>query len=59
MQMQITEYLSGSGSSIYNITNSVVENCLLFCNENEFNGSGGNIVCYGPGKNSIQRPKSM
>lgn len=48
-------YLSGSGISIYNITNSVVENCLLFCNENEFNGSGGNIVCYGPGKNSVQR----
>ena len=48
-------YLSGSGISIYNIVDSVVENCLLFCNENEFNGSGGNIVCYGPGKNSIQR----
>lgn len=48
-------YLSGSGISIYNITNSIVENCLLFCNENEFNGSGGNLVCYGPGKNSVQR----
>ncbi len=48
-------YLSGSGISIYNIVDSVVENCLLFCNENEFNGSGGNLVCYGPGKNSIQR----
>ena len=48
-------YLSGSGISIYNIVDSVVENCLLFCNENEFNGSGGNIVCYGPGKNSVQR----
>ena len=48
-------YLSGSGISIYNVVDSVVENCLLFCNENEFNGSGGNIVCYGPGKNSVQR----
>ena len=48
-------YLSGSGISIYNIVNSVVENCLLFCNENEFNGSGGNLVCYGPGVKSVQR----
>ncbi|MBR2872273.1 MAG: hypothetical protein IKB99_02140, partial [Lentisphaeria bacterium] len=48
-------YLSGSGISLYNVVDTVVENCLLFCNENEFNGSGGNIVCYGPGKNSVQR----
>ena len=48
-------YLSGGGIFTTRGNDTVIEDCLLFCCENEFNGSGGNLICIGPVKRSIQR----
>ena len=48
-------YLSGGGITTTRGGNTVIEDCVLFCNENEFNGSGGNLICFGPVKQSVQR----
>ncbi|MBR7139179.1 MAG: DUF1565 domain-containing protein [Lentisphaeria bacterium] len=48
-------YLSGSGIIMRGVTGTTVENCVLFANHTDFNNSGGNLVFYGPAKNSTQR----
>lgn len=48
-------YLSGSGVMLVHFADSLIEDCIFFANHTEFLSSGGNLVCYGPGKNTIQR----
>ena len=48
-------YLCGSGVTFNKFSDSIVEDCIFFANSTEFNNSGGNLLCYGPGKNTIQR----
>lgn len=48
-------YLCGCGVMFIRFADSIVEDCVFFANHTEFNSSGGNLICYGPGKNTIQR----
>ena len=48
-------YLCGSGVTFNRFADSLIEECIFFANNTEFNGSGGNLLCYGPGKTTVQR----
>lgn len=41
-------YLSGGGISLNRPVDTDIDDCTAFSNNNEFNGSGGNIICYNP-----------
>ncbi|NLF94905.1 MAG: DUF1565 domain-containing protein, partial [Oligosphaeraceae bacterium] len=48
-------YLNGSGIGYSRSNNSVIEDCVAMGNGSHFCGSGGNIICFGPAKNSVIR----
>lgn len=48
-------YLNGSGIVLARPNDTVIEDCVLYANNTEFNGSGGNLICYGPAERTYQR----
>ncbi len=48
-------YLNGSGIVLARPIDTLIEDCVLFANSTEFNGSGGNLICYGPAERTHQR----
>ncbi|NLO07386.1 MAG: hypothetical protein GX131_16275 [candidate division WS1 bacterium] len=50
-----TAFLNGGGISIVRPKDSLIEDCLAFGNYSTFNSSGGNIICWSPATNTIQR----
>jgi hypothetical protein len=43
-----TVYLSGGGIILMWPTACDIDDCLCFYNDNDFSGSGGNIICFNP-----------
>ena len=48
-------YLNGGGIGTCRADNTVIENCVAMGNGSQFCSPGGNIVCFGPSKNSTIR----
>lgn len=41
-------YLNGSGIVLSRPTDSLIEDCWVYANDNDFGNSGGNIICFNP-----------
>lgn len=50
-----TAFLNGGGIALVRPRDCLIEDCVAFGNYSTFNSSGGNIICWTPATNTIQR----
>lgn len=52
---RLTAFLNGGGMALVRPRDCLIEHCQAFGNYSTFNSSGGNIICWSPATNTIQR----
>lgn len=54
-----TAFLNGGGIALVRPKDCLIEDCVAFGNYSTFNSSGGNIICWTPATNTIQRRNTV
>ncbi len=54
-----TAFLNGGGIALVRPRDCLIEYCQAFGNYSTFNSSGGNIICWTPASNTIQRHNTV